>query len=115
VMDMVVGECYRYDISVVGNTIEIKLYENKAGKEKAFEWGLAGEVIANRIKKLNGVVDVYYSPTLGCLSVKISKDIEGLEAVVRAIIDIASEVLTKYKTPIGRAETVLKEFGLEPA
>ena len=112
---MVVGECYKYDISTAGDTIEIKLYENRAGKEKAFEWGLAGEVIAKRIKKLNGVVDAYYSPTMGCLSVKISKDIEGLEAVVRVIMDIASEVLTKYKTPVGKAETILKEFGLEPA
>ncbi len=112
---MVVGECYKYDICVSGNAVEINLYENREGKEKAYEWGIAGEVIARRVKKIGGVIDAEYSASLGKLTVKISKNAEGIEGIVKAIMDIASEVLTKYRTPVGKAEAVLKEMGLQPA
>jgi len=112
---MVVGECYKYDISMSGDAVEINLYENREGKEKAFEWGIAGEVIAKRVKKIGGVIDASYSASLGKLTVRMCRHAEGIEGIVKAIMDIASEVLMRYRTPLGKAEAVLKEMGLQPA
>ncbi len=107
------GELYRYSISESGDCIELRLYENRKGKEKDFEWGIAGEIIAKRLKNVKGVDCACYSPALQRLCVKISKNTEGLDAIVRAILDIVSDVMTRYMTATGKAKLVLDEFGIE--
>ncbi len=108
------GEVYRFSICDAGDAIELRLYENREGKEKDFEWGIAGEVIAKRVKNLGGVVCACYSPTMKRLCVKICKKTEALDSTVRAILDIAGEVLAKYMTPIGKAKLSLEDYGIQP-
>jgi len=108
------GELYKYSVCESGNCIELRLYENRSGKEKDFEWGVAGEIIAKRVGKINGVECACYSPSLQHLCVKIPKNVEGLEAIVRAVLDIVSEVMVQCMTATGKAKLVLDEFGIEP-
>ncbi len=108
------GELYRYSVCESGDAIELMLYETREGKEKDFDWGVAGEIIARRVEKLGGVMCACYSPTFQRLCVKICKKAEGLEAIVKAILDIASEVMAQCMTPAGKAKLVLDEYGIQP-
>ena len=108
-------DLYRYSLCEYGNVIELRLYENREGREKDFDWGIAGEVIAKRVSKVRGVDCATYSPALQCLSVKILKDAEGIDGIVRSILNIAYEVLTRYTTALGKAKAVLEEFDIEPS
>ncbi|RLI81028.1 MAG: hypothetical protein DRP01_11340 [Archaeoglobales archaeon] len=114
-IELELGELYRYSLLEYGDTVELRLYENRVGREKDFDWGIAGEVIAKRVGKIKGVNCATYSPALQCLSVKISKDAEGVDGIVRSILNIACEVLTRYATALGRAKLVLEDFDIEPS
>ncbi len=113
-MRVELGELYKYSIYESGECIELRLYENRCGKEKDFEWGIAGEIIAKRVKEIKGVDCACYSPTLQRLCVKIPKNTEGLDAIVRAVLDIAGEVMMQCMTATGKAKLVLDELGIKP-
>ena len=112
---MNVGQLYRYEIGEKGGYVVVTLYENRDGKEKSYDWGVAGEVIASKVSKLSDVAKACYSPTLGRLQVEIPKDVECIKSVVRAIVDIAVNVMKMYRTQIGKAEEVFEEVGIPKA
>ncbi len=106
------GEVYSCSVNDAGACVELVLVEKREGKEKDYEWGVAGEIIAKKVCNLNGVVCAEYSPVFKRLRVLICKKTDPIEATIRAILDIARRVMAHNRTAVGRVKTVLKEFGL---
>ncbi len=106
------GDLYTYSVCDAGDCVEINFYEKRDGKEKDFEWGIAGEIMAKKLAKMNGVVCACYSPVFRRLCVRVCKRVEGFEATVRAIVDVMKKVMAHNMTPVGRAKRVLEECGI---
>ncbi len=111
--ELEIGEYYKYEVKEYRDAVEIRLYEDKKGKEMDLNWPIAGEVIASRIKRIKGIEESYYSPSLGYISIKIPKDVESIESVARAIVDVICKVISNYRTAKNRIESVFKESGLK--